>query len=177
MIAFIRLIGLLSLTAGLLFGCAPENSAPKEVSPKAQKISYTQRVKQTVPAPQYNKSTAEVSNRLEQIAKQMPHVKDATAVSVGRYSIVGLDLDHKLDRSRVGTVKYSVAEALHKDPVGARALVTADTDLIQRIKNINSDIRSGKPVSSILQELANIAERITPQPTKVVPKQEKTSTD
>lgn len=177
MIAFIRLIGLFSLTAGLLFGCAPENSAPKEVSPKTQKISYTQRVKQTVPAPQYNKSTADVSNRLEQIAKQMPHVKDATAVSLGKYSVVGLDLDQNLDRGQVGTVKYSVAEALHKDPVGARALVTADTDLVQRIRNINKDIRDGKPVSSVLQELAGIAERIAPQPTKVVPKQEKPSRD
>lgn len=172
-----RFIGLFSLAAGLLFGCAPENSAPKEVSPKTQKISYTQRVKQTVPAPQYNKSSAAVSNRLEQIAKQMPYVKDATAVSIGKYSVVGLDLDQKLDRARVGTVKYSVAEALHKDPVGARALVTADVDLVQRIKNINKDIRDGKPVSSALQELANIAERIAPQPTKVVPKREKTSND
>ncbi|WP_051271069.1 YhcN/YlaJ family sporulation lipoprotein [Shimazuella kribbensis] len=173
MIACVRLIGVFCLVTGLLFGCAPENSAPKEVSPKAEKISYTQRVKQTVPAPQYNKTTTKVSNRLEQIAKQMPHVKDASAVSVGKYSIVGLDLDANLDRGQVGTVKYSVAEALHKDPVGARALVTADVDLMQRIKNINKDIRDGKPISSVLRELAGIAERIAPQPTKVVPKQEK----
>jgi YhcN/YlaJ family sporulation lipoprotein len=173
MIAYVRLIGIFSLVAGLLLGCAPENSAPKEVSPKAEKISYTQRVKQTVPAPQYNKTTQEVSNRLEQIAKQMPHVKDASAVSVGKYSIVGLDLDSNLDRGQVGTVKYSVAEALHKDPVGARALVTADVDLVQRVRNVNKDIQAGKPMSSVLQELAGIAERIAPQPTKVAPRQEK----
>jgi YhcN/YlaJ family sporulation lipoprotein len=175
MMAYLRFIGLCSLVACFSVGCAPENSAPKEVSPKTQKISYTERVKQTVPAPQYNKSAQDVSNRLETIAKNMPHVKDATAVSVGKYSIVGLDLEDNLDRARVGTVKYSVAEALHKDPVGARALVTADTDLVQRINNVNRDIQDGKPVSSILQELAGIAERIAPQPTKIVPKQEKPS--
>ncbi|MCH5584017.1 YhcN/YlaJ family sporulation lipoprotein [Shimazuella sp. AN120528] len=170
MVAFIRLIGIFSLTAGLLFGCAPQKSAPNKVTPKTQKISYTQRVKQTVPVPQYNKSSRNVSNRLEQIAKHVPHVKDATAVSVGKYSIVGLDLDANLDRGRVGTVKYSVAEALHKDPVGAKALVTADVDLVQRIKNVAKDIRQGKPISGTLKELAAIAERIAPQPTKVVPK-------
>jgi YhcN/YlaJ family sporulation lipoprotein len=177
MIAYLRLASILGLMACVFVGCSPKNSAPKEVSPKTQKISYTQRVKQTVPAPQYTKSSTAVSNRLEQIAKNMPHVKDATAVSIGKYSIVGLDLDSNLDRARVGTVKYSVAEAIHKDPAGSNALVTADTDLVTRLKNISKDIREGRPISGILQEIASIAERIAPQPTKIVPKREKAKTE
>jgi YhcN/YlaJ family sporulation lipoprotein len=173
----IRFIALCSLLVGLLVGCTTENTAPKQVSPKTQKISYTERVKQITPEPQYNKTTTNVANKLEQIATQMPHVKSATAVAIGKYSIVGLDLENNLDRGQIGTVKYSVAEALHKDPVGAHALVTADVDLVQRLKNISRDIRQGKPVSSVLEEVASIAERITPQPTKVTPKKEKTSNE
>ncbi len=176
MFAYGRILGITCLAASLVVGCAPQKSAPNP-RPRIQRTTYTERVKQNVPpstmpapAPQYNKSSRSIANRLEHIAVRMPHVRRATAISLGRYSIVGLDLDSKLDRGRVGTVKYSVAEALHKDPVGARALVTADTDLVQRLRNVNNDIKQGRPISGIMKELAAIAERIAPQPTRVTPK-------
>lgn len=177
----VRILGVACIASSLLVGCTTQkSSAPTK--PRVQRTSYTQRVKNTVPlppmrgttaptpAPQYNKSNTTIANRLVHIAKRMPHVRNATAVSVGRYSIVGLDLDPTLDRNHVGTVKYSVAQALHKDPVGARALVTADADLVQRLKNVNKDIKQGHPMSGIMHELAAIAARIAPQPTKVLPK-------
>ena len=39
-------------------------------------------------------------------------VNDATAVVVGKYAIVGIDVKAKLDRTRVESIKYSVAESL-----------------------------------------------------------------
>ena len=42
----------------------------------------------------------------------MPGVNDATAVVVGKYAIVGIDVKAKLDRTRVESIKYSVAESL-----------------------------------------------------------------
>jgi YhcN/YlaJ family sporulation lipoprotein len=170
LIAYIRILSVICLVIGLVVGCSPQNTAPKQVSPNPQKISYNSQVKKPIPVPQYNKSGYSVSNRLEKIANRMPHVRKSTAISLGKYSVVGLDLDPKLDRGRVGTVKYSVAEALHKDPVGARALVTADVDLVQRLRNVRSDITKGRPISGIMKELAAITERIAPQPTKMVPK-------
>ena len=42
----------------------------------------------------------------------VPGVNDATAVVVGKYAIVGIDVKAKLDRTRVESIKYSVAESL-----------------------------------------------------------------
>lgn len=108
------------------------------------------------------------SKRLVQLATGIPGVKGATAVVVGKYTLVGIDVDPNLDRSRVGTIKYSVAQALRKDPQGVNALVTADADLNHRLRRINQQIIKGKPLSGITDELADIAGRIAPQPSKNV---------
>lgn len=62
------------------------------------------------------KTGQEISKRLVSLATSIPNVNDATAVVLGRYAIVGIDVNSKLDRSQVGSIKYSVAESLKKDP-------------------------------------------------------------
>ncbi len=127
-------------------------------------------------------SGQEISKRLVQLAVSIPHVNDATAVVLGNYAIVGIDVDAKIDRSQVGTIKYSVAESLKKDPYGAKAVVVADADTTQRLKEIQTDIKNGSPVRGILEELADVAGRlmpeipgdlITPSPKKATEKQDK----
>ena len=111
--------------------------------------------------------------RLEALAKSVAGVRDANCVVFGGYAIVGVDVEEHLDRSRVGTIKYSVAEALRKDPDGARAVVTADIDLAQRIREIRDDIRQGRPVAGFAEELADIIGRLVPQfPGSVVPRKD-----
>ena len=61
-------------------------------------------------------------------------MNDATAVVLGPYAIVGIDVNKNLDRSEVGSIKYSVAESLKNDPYGARAVVVADPDMNARVK-------------------------------------------
>lgn len=109
------------------------------------------------------KSGQEISKRLVHIATSIPNVNDATAVVIGRYAIVGIDVNAKLDRSQVGSIKYSVAESLRKDPYGARAVVVADADTTQRLKEIAADINKGKPISGIMGELSEIAGRLMPE--------------
>jgi YhcN/YlaJ family sporulation lipoprotein len=101
--------------------------------------------------------------RLEALAESVAGVRDANCVIFGNYAIVGVDVEENLDRSRVGTIKYSVAEALRKDPDGARAVVTADIDLAQRIREIRDDIRQGRPIAGFAEELADIVGRLIPQ--------------
>lgn len=105
----------------------------------------------------------QVSDHLEQLAKSVPHVRDANCVVIGNTAVVGIDVSGDLDRARVGTIKYSVAEALHKDPFGIDAVVTADLDIRNRLKEIGDDIRAGRPVSGFAEELADIIGRIMPQ--------------
>src|SRR5699024_5577928 len=78
------------------------------------------------------------------------------------YAVVGIDIDQDLDRQRVGTTKYSVTEALRNDPYGKTALVVADADMMERIRNMGEEIQQGRPIRGVLEELAEIVNRYMP---------------
>ncbi len=48
------------------------------------------------------KTGQQISKRLVTLATSIPNVNDATAVVIGKYAIVGIDVDSKLERSQVG---------------------------------------------------------------------------
>lgn len=129
-----------------------DNTQPYQISTKDNQVKENSR-----------KSFQEISNRLADTAREMPNVKDATAVAVGRYAIVGIDVDDQLERSEVGSIKYTVAEALKNEPHGASALVVADPDLYARLQELAQDFRSGQPIQGIANELADIAGRTMPE--------------
>ncbi|MDO7905427.1 YhcN/YlaJ family sporulation lipoprotein [Paenibacillus sp. JX-17] len=110
-----------------------------------------------------NQPDVDAATHLEMIASRVPGVKQASCVVMGKTAIVAIDVDSKLERSRVGTIKYSVAEALHKDPRGANAVVTADMDVHQRVAEMGQKIRQGHPVQGLTEELADMVGRIIPQ--------------
>ena len=105
----------------------------------------------------------EASKHLVELATGIPKVRDATAVVLGNYAIVGIDVDSNIDRSEVGSIKYSVAESLKDDPHGARAVVVADPDLNARLKEIAEDVKNGRPIRGIMNELADISGRLIPE--------------
>jgi len=109
------------------------------------------------------KSGQEISQRLVKLATSIPNVNDATAVVIGRYAIVGIDVNSKLERTQVGSIKYSVAESLKKDPYGAKSIVVADADTTQRLREISTDIKKGRPIQGIMEELADVAGRLMPE--------------
>ncbi len=122
---------------------------------------------------QQTKSTSK-ADHLVNLATRVKGVKKASAVVVNKVAVVGITVDDKLERSRVGTIKYSVAESLKEDPLGATAFVTADPGLVQRIREMNEDIRNGRPIAGITEELADITGRLIPQtPTDIRPKQQR----
>lgn len=170
-----------SISALMLLGCnqksamqPPRVNHPESISTgrdHPQSRTPLQRVRENTPSQkqaqqnrQQNPQTT--AKHLANIATRIPHVKHATAIAAGNYTIVGIDVDSKLDRGRVGSVKYAVAEALKKDPRGAHALVTADADLVQRIRELSDEMAKGKPLSGMMDELADIAGRIAPQSSK-----------
>ncbi|MFV9510011.1 YhcN/YlaJ family sporulation lipoprotein [Tepidibacillus sp. LV47] len=170
---------LIFITSLLTFvvGCQAINKPPaNEAAPPNKQIKQSQRLPQTVPEPKRDQSPQAIAHRLATIAASVPQVKDATAIVFGKYAIVGLDLDAHLDRSRIGTIKYSVAEALKDDPQGANALVTSDPDIVQRIREMNEDIKRGHPIKGFAEELSDIVSRIIPQTPKEVPKREEPPT-
>lgn len=106
---------------------------------------------------------AALKDHFEQLAKRVPGVNGAHCVVINNVAIIGLDVEGKLDRSRVGSIKYSVAEAVRKDPRSVRALVTADIDLSSRLAEMSRHISEGRPISGFSSELADIIGRIMPQ--------------
>lgn len=123
-------------------------------------------------------SGQEISQHLEDLTAHVQNVEDATAVVIGRYAIVGIDVNANLERSEVDTVKYTVAETLKKDPHGARAAVVADPDLTARLKEVSADIKNGQPILGIMNELADIVGRIMPEvPADMIEPQDKGATE
>ncbi|PEY38329.1 hypothetical protein CN354_10790 [Bacillus cereus] len=110
-----------------------------------------------------NKPNEKVADHLASLAASIPGVRDATAVVIGKYAVVGIDVKAKLDRSRVDSIKYSVAESLKHDPNGANAVVVADVDTYERLKRMGNQIKHGKAGEGILDELAAIVGRVMPQ--------------
>lgn len=110
-----------------------------------------------------NEPDEKTATHLANLAASIPGVNDATAVVIGDYAVVGIDVDAKLDRSRVESIKYSVAESLKHDPRGVNAVVVADIDTYERLKEMGRQISEGNGGEGIMDELAAIVGRAMPQ--------------
>lgn len=154
----IRLLAVIMALATIIAGCQNNNAAPNN-----RNTDRMINVNQTNEANHRDKSANEVAKHLADLASSTPNVNDATAVVAGPYAVVGIDVNSKIDRSKVGTIKYSVAESLKNDPYGKKAVVVADVDTVARLKEMNRQIRQGEPVGGILEELAAIVGRVMPE--------------
>lgn len=132
-------------------------------------------VKNTAPETAENPGRTDIAKHLVEVTEKIPGISDATAVVLGRYSVVGIDVDDNLERSKVESIKYTVAQALKNDPYGANAVVVADPDTVSRLRGMGSDIKAGRPVSGILDELAAIVGRVMPEVPNDVTDNEKES--
>lgn len=135
-----------------LFGCLQNNATENNTKQKGLADKQTEDIK----------SGKEIAEHLTNLVTRVPEVNDATTVVIGDLAVIGVDVNAELDRSEVGTVKYSVAEAIQSDPYGAHAFVTADVDTISRLKEMRKEIEAGHPVAGIMDELAAIVGRLMP---------------
>lgn len=149
------------VTAILVSGCG--NGVRNEPSPSPNNGSVRTQQNNANPGKKMIKDSAAVEAHLEQLAMNVEGVEGAHCVIIGNTAIVGIDVDGKLERSRVGILKYSVAEAFRRDPYGVDAFVTADLDISSRLAEIGQDIRQGRPIAGFAEELADMMGRIIPQ--------------
>lgn len=156
-----RKVVVLALAIAVLGGCGRVQQR-NEASPSPNGQNGI-KVQQTVPEKPAIQNRQEVTERLEGLAASIPQVRSARCVIIGNTAIVGVNVDPELERSRVDVIKYSVSEALRKDPHGVHAFVTADIDMAGRIAEIREDIRQGRPVAGFAEELADMIGRIVPQ--------------
>lgn len=145
----------------LLAACG--NQQEQNALPEEQNTDRFVRVKNSDPTELENLSNNEIASRLANIAAGIPNVNDAAAIVAGPYTVVGIDVDEDLDLSRVGTIKYSVTEALYHDPYGKTAVVVADADVTERIRGMANKISQGHPVQGVVDEIAAIVGRYMPE--------------
>lgn len=120
-------------------------------------------VKDSEPAQDNNGSNQEIAKHLASLANNVPDVNEATAIIAGPYAVVGIDVNKEIDRTRVGSIKYAVTEALHDDPYGKTAMVIADADATERIKAMARSVQNGDPLSGVVEELSAIVGRYMPE--------------
>lgn len=160
-----------------LAGCTANQGAPK-TDQENENGSEPINVKNSVEEHVDRKTGQDISEHLVDLANEIPEVNDATAVVLGPYAVVGIDVNSKLDRNKVESIKYTVAESLMHDPYGARAIVIADADTNVRLREMANDIQEGRPIVGILDELAAIVGRIVPEiPSEILDNQQKQPTE
>ncbi|WP_188454521.1 YhcN/YlaJ family sporulation lipoprotein [Virgibacillus oceani] len=119
-------------------------------------------VENSDPTENQNLNNRQMADHLAKVAGDVPNVNDSAAIVAGPYAVVAIDVDKDLDRSRVGTIKYSVLEALQHDPYGKTAVVVADADVMERIRGMSNKISQGHPVHGVVDELSAIVGRYMP---------------
>ncbi|MDG4657047.1 YhcN/YlaJ family sporulation lipoprotein [Ectobacillus antri] len=152
----------MKISACLIIVCLLLTACGAKEEKKAYSGDQTVRVKNTTYKPERYKSNPRAAAHLEKLAADIPNVKAAKAVVLGPYAIVGIDVNSKLDRTRVETIKYTVAESIKHDPHGANAIVVADPDTYQRVQAMGKQIQKGNP-QAVMTEFAAIIGRVMPQ--------------
>ncbi|MFZ3588091.1 YhcN/YlaJ family sporulation lipoprotein [Bacillus sp. DJP31] len=147
------------LVLSMVTACSNNNEAKNNQNTKNELIQ----VKNQAPDKSEKQSAEQIAKNLVKLASSVPDVNDATALVVGNVAVVGIDVNSKIDRSRVGTIKYSVAESLKHDPHGANAIVIADPDANVRLREMANDIQQGHPISGIMNELSAMIGRLMPE--------------
>jgi len=157
----LRLIGLCVVSLFLLVSC--QNEKDDTLSERNTDTPYMQ-----VKNPNNEQSSKQkpngkgIADHLANIASDVPNVNSASAIVAGPYALVGIDVDQDLDRARVGTVKYTVSEALQHDDYGKTAVVVADGDIMERIREMRRHMQEGQPVQGVIEELSAIIGRYMP---------------
>jgi len=145
----------------MLLGCQ-QNNDQNSMQNEGNNQNQITNVRNSDPGEHKDLSNEQIATHLANVASDVPNVNDATAIVAGPYAVVGIDVNKDLDRSRVGTIKYSVTEALQHDPYGKTAVVVADGDVMERLRSMGRSIQEGYPVQGVVDELAAIVGRYMP---------------
>lgn len=158
----IRKIGFFIILILVLTACQQGANEKLEQSKQDENNRFYQ-TNYANPNVEEKRSNSEIATHLADVASRVPEVNQASALVAGPYTVIAIDVKEDIDRSRVGSIKYTVSEALYHDPYGKTAVVIADGDIMARIQSMNDKIQQGHPVQGIVDELAAIVGRYMPE--------------
>lgn len=146
------LIGLLAFS---LFGCTNTQVPRQQADPNVEVEQSSFRSDKIM-------NNKDVADHLANIASNVPMVTDAASLVAGPFAVVAVDIDETVERQEAGRIKYSVLEAMEHDPYGRSAVVIADADVLERLKEMGRSVQEGEPVQGIIEELSTIVGRYVP---------------
>lgn len=101
----------------------------------------------------------DIATKLSELDK----VNNANVLITGNTALVGIDIPKDSSDENTKKIKDEVVNKVKDLDNGIdNVVVTADADLITRMKNLGTDIESGKPISGLGNEIEEIIKRITP---------------
>lgn len=147
----------------LVGGCAAQRKPlpPNTANPPAPS---------PVPAPAPNpnvqpktpEQTRDTVTDLESRIEAVQGINDAYVVVLGNVAIVGLDIKNAKQELGTNQSKAEATRIAEADSRIIKAYVTADPDIIPRIREISQGIRDGRPVTEFLDEISEIMNRLAP---------------
>ena len=101
------------------------------------------------PIPPVQTMGMSLEQKMAQQAKSVNGVNDASVLLIGKTAFVGIDLKKDIVGKNTSKIKKLVADKLKANPQVNTVMVTADPDLLQRIR----DIISGKATPNVIGDL------------------------
>jgi YhcN/YlaJ family sporulation lipoprotein len=100
---------------------------------------------------------------LANVCEQVQGVEDATVVVTGNTAYVGIDLDTNTNIANERDIKNQVAQKVRASGKDINTVyVSTEVDFMDRLRNVGTGIRNGRPVDAFTTELNEMIQRITP---------------
>ena len=100
-----KFITILLLSFLIITGCNQDQGASNTQKNDGNETPIN--VKNSVEEHVDRKTGQEISKHLVELATQIPEVNDATAVVLGQFAVIGIDVNSKLDRNKVETINFA----------------------------------------------------------------------
>lgn len=151
----ITLFVLIMVTAAVMISACSPARRPGPAEPEQDM--------QTPRMEQANPETAKARQIAERVDRDIQEINSASVVISGNQAWIGEDAAANMQVT--DQVKDRISALVKEmDQSVDTVYVTADADTVTRIRNIADDIAAGKPISGFINELNEIAGRITPTP-------------
>lgn len=110
-----------------------------------------------------NDNNFELSRRIADRVEDIQGVNKAYVLISGDTAIVGVDMDNNAEGQVTSDLKQRIERAVKRvDNDIDNVSVTADPDLLTRIRNMFEDMDNGNPIEGFADEFQEILRRITP---------------
>jgi YhcN/YlaJ family sporulation lipoprotein len=105
-----------------------------------------------------------VADEIVRIVNAMQGVKGSYAVVLGNVAMVGVDLKDRLSGEQEDQLKTRIATEVERQiPNLAEVWVSADPDLVVRIRSLADRIARGEPISGFMDEVTELLQKLQPE--------------